>query len=91
MAVGTCVALLALSLAPAAELKAGAATVDITPPTGYALWGYAARHDAPSEGVHDPLHARALVLAVGEQRLAIVSLDLGRRRPAPRWPPSANE
>lgn len=64
--------------APAAELQAGAATVEITPPTGYAMWGYAARHDAPSEGVLDPLRARALVLAVGETRIALVSLDLGR-------------
>jgi hypothetical protein len=62
----------------AADLKAGAATVDITPPTGYAMWGYAARHDAPSVGVLDPLRARALVLAVGDERIALVSLDLGR-------------
>jgi neutral ceramidase len=62
----------------AADLQAGAAKTDITPPTGYALWGYAARHDAPSEGILDPLHARALVLAVGDEKIAIVSLDLGR-------------
>src|SRR5262249_29061890 len=61
-----------------AELQAGAAKIDITPPTGFAMWGYAARHDKPSDGVLDPLHARALVLTVGEQRIAIVSLDLGR-------------
>jgi len=59
-------------------LQAGAARIDITPPTGHALWGYAARKDAPSDGVLDPLQARALVLAVGRQRLALVSLDLGR-------------
>jgi hypothetical protein len=68
----------AAAFASAEELKAGAARVDITPPTGYAMWGYAARHDAPSVGVLDPLRARALVLAVGEERLALVSLDLGR-------------
>jgi hypothetical protein len=62
----------------AAELQAGAAKVEITPPTGYAMWGYAARHDKPSEGVLDPLYARALVLAVGEEKIAVVSLDLGR-------------
>lgn len=60
------------------KLRAGAARVDITPPTGFALWGYAARKDAPSTGVLDPLRARALVLAVGKQRMALVSLDLGR-------------
>ncbi|HJT77695.1 MAG TPA: hypothetical protein VJ739_10885, partial [Gemmataceae bacterium] len=42
------------------------------------MWGYAARRDAPSEGVLDPLRARALVLAAGKERLAVVSLDLGR-------------
>ncbi len=62
----------------AAEWQAGAARIDITPPTGHPMWGYAARHDKPSDGVLDSLRARALVLAVGEHRMAIVSLDLGR-------------
>src|SRR5204863_10127500 len=62
----------------AAGLAAGAATVDITPPTGHPMWGYGARHDAPSMGVLDRLHARALVLATGGRRIALVSLDLGR-------------
>ncbi len=52
--------------------------MEITPPVGYPLWGYAARRDAPSTGVHDPLFARAFVLETGTQRLAFVSLDLGR-------------
>src|SRR5579875_1709110 len=60
------------------ELQAGAASMDITPPVGFAMWGYAARKDQPSLGVRDPLRARALVLAVGDKRLALVSLDLGR-------------
>jgi hypothetical protein len=62
----------------AAGLEAGAATVDITPPTGHPMWGYGARHDTPSVGVLDRLHARALVLATGGRRIALVSLDLGR-------------
>jgi hypothetical protein len=66
------------SAGAAEELQAGAAKVDITPPTGYAMWGYGARHDTPCVGVHDPLLARALVLAVGPTRIALVSLDLGR-------------
>ncbi len=76
-----CLALLLLSPLPARsaeELQAGAACVDITPPVGFAMWGYAARKDQPSLGVRDPLRARALVLAVGDKRLALVSLDLGR-------------
>src|SRR5438034_3555007 len=60
------------------DLKAGAAKIDITPPVGYAMWGYGARHDSPSVGVLDPLLARALVLAVGNEKIALVSLDLGR-------------
>src|SRR5579875_3352993 len=60
------------------ELQAGAASMDITPPVGFAMWGYAARKDQPSLGVRDPLCARALVLAAGDKRLALVSLDLGR-------------
>jgi hypothetical protein len=67
-----------LSLCAADEFKAGAAKSDITPPTGYAMWGYGARHDMPSDGVLDHLFARALVLEVGKERIAIVSLDLGR-------------
>jgi hypothetical protein len=62
-------------------LRAGAASVDVTPPTGYAMWGYAARKDAPSIGVRDPLRARALVLGAGAKRVAFVSLDLGRAPP----------
>jgi hypothetical protein len=60
------------------DFTAGAATTDITPPVGLPMWGYGARHDKPSEGVLDPLFANALVLAVGNGKLAIVGLDLGR-------------
>lgn len=69
---------LLLPSAAAENLKAGAAKVDITPPIGFPMWGYGARHDAGSVGVLDPLQARALVLAVGGEKIALVSLDLGR-------------
>ncbi len=59
------------------RLVGGAAEVDITPPVGMPLWGYAAR-SGPSRGILDPLFARVLVLEVGAQRLALVTLDLGR-------------
>lgn len=62
----------------AAGLEAGAAKIDITPPIGYPMWGYAARKDKPADGVLDPLFARALVLKAGETKIALVSLDLGR-------------
>jgi hypothetical protein len=76
---GIGVLILSTPLARAVDsLEAGAARTDITPPTGYAMWGYGARHDAASVGVLDPLHARALVLSAGKDRMALVSLDLGR-------------
>lgn len=72
-------ALVSRSPGLAAEpLRAGAAKIDITPPTGFPMWGYGARHDLPSGGVLDPLQARALVIDTGEERMALVSLDLGR-------------
>jgi neutral ceramidase len=74
----TFIAVLFTPSAPPAELQAGAAKIDITTPVGFAMWGYGARHDQPSVGVLDPLQARALVLAVGSEKIALVSLDLGR-------------
>ncbi len=58
------------------DLRAGAATVDITPPVGGLMDGYGGRL-VPSRGVHDPLFARALVLDYGDQgSCAIVGCDL---------------
>lgn len=57
------------------QLKAGAAQIDITPPVGIALTGYIAR-DGPSVGVHDPLHATAIVLDSGGVQVAVISCDL---------------
>jgi len=67
----------------AAALKAGVAKVDITPPLGLPMYGYASRKGGAS-AVLDPLMARVLVLEVGEKRLALVVLDLGRVF-APAW------
>src|SRR5438094_8958927 len=58
--------------------RAGASKCDITPPTGFAMWGYGARKDAASVGVRDRLLARALVLEGDGKRIALVGLDLGR-------------
>ncbi len=69
---------LTATVARSEPITAGAARVDITPPTGYPMWGYAARRDLPSVGVRDPLHARAAVLTVGKRAIALVGLDLGR-------------
>lgn len=81
----TCLCLLLLGClttsARAANLRAGAARGDITPPLGGPLWGYGARHDSPSTGVRDALQARVLVIEAGKRRVALVGLDLGRAPP----------
>ncbi len=76
--IAVCVSLLSVSTATAEPMRAGAAMCDITPPTGYAMWGYGARRDTASTGVRDRLMARAVVLEVGKAKIALVSLDLGR-------------
>ena len=67
-----------LSPAQAAHFKAGFAQIDITPTKPTPMWGYSARHNALSEGVRDPLFAKAIVVDVGEEKVALVGLDLGR-------------
>jgi len=62
------------AVAPSSPLHVGVARGIITPPIGIPMVGFAGR--GPSEGVHDDLTATALVLAAGEQRAAIVALDL---------------
>ena len=60
------------------DFRAGASSKDITPPVGVPMWGYGARHDALSDGTLDPLMAKAIVIAAGVDKLAIVGTDLGR-------------
>jgi hypothetical protein len=70
-------ALLTLALAlpaTAADLTAGAAAVDVTPPRGCPMAGYYSARGA--EGTHDPLWAKALVFEKDGTRAALVSLDL---------------
>jgi hypothetical protein len=62
------------------EFLAGAAAVDITPDHDMYMGGFDTMRE--SEGVHDPLYARALVLRRGELELVLVSVDLvGLMRP----------
>ncbi len=56
------------------ELRAGVAVVDITPPLGYRMSGYF--RERLSEGVSNPLHAKALVLQQGQTRAAMVFCDI---------------
>ena len=58
-----------------ANLKAGAAKVDITPAIGGPSSGYAKR-TKPSEAIDDPLFSKALVLDDRKIRLAIITNDL---------------
>ena len=53
----------------------GTAAAVITPPVGTPMEGYSARRDV-SQGVHDDLYARALVLDDGTSAVALVSCDL---------------
>jgi hypothetical protein len=57
------------------DLSAGIAVVDLTPPAGIAMSGFAAR-TAPAVGVHDPLSARAVALTDGRGASLIVVADL---------------
>lgn len=61
-------------LSGAAELTAGAAAVDITPPIGTPMAGYYNLRGA--EGTHDPLFAKALVIEKDGVKVALVTLDL---------------
>jgi hypothetical protein len=56
------------------SLQAGAAVVDITPETDLLMGGYDMLRT--SDGVHDPIYARALVLKRGELEMALVAVDL---------------
>jgi len=58
--------------------EVGVAVRDITPPTGIPMWGYGDRHADLSEGVLDPLFAKAVVIKAGDDKLALVGMDLGR-------------
>src|SRR5438876_12142626 len=58
----------------AAELEAGVAVADITPPIGYRMCGYF--YERLSTGVHDPLQAKVIYLEHGQQQAALVFCDL---------------
>jgi len=61
-----------------AELRTGAAKVDITPVASCWMAGYGSRYEngPMSSGVHDRLHARALVAEGDGGTVALVSCDL---------------
>jgi len=63
----------------ASALDAGVASCDITPDVKnhkVPMAGYGARKGEPATGVHDPLHAKVLMLRDGKQSMALVTFDL---------------
>jgi hypothetical protein len=64
-----------LSFPVRSNLRAGVARVDITPPVGTPMAGYAGR-EGGATGVRDPLYAGVLVFDDGQTRAALIALDL---------------
>ena len=73
-----CIFVAAGAFAAEPVFKVGFAQRDITPTAPMPMWGYGARHDLLSQGVLEPLFAKAIVIEAGHDRLAIVGLDIGR-------------
>lgn len=71
--VGFCSVVLSVELY-SQTLQAGAASVDITPTLGTLINGDFVSHYATT--VHDPLHAKAIVLKRGNKTVAIVVVDI---------------
>ena len=68
-----------VGIANGAEVRVGSAAVVITPPIGTPLAGY--YETRISEGVHDDLYAKAIVLECGGRRAAMVCCDLITMQP----------
>jgi sugar phosphate isomerase/epimerase len=64
----------AATMTPAAELTAGVAVIDITPPVGYRMSGYF--RERLCTGISNPLKAKAIVLRQGDERAALVFCDI---------------
>lgn len=60
--------------AKAAQITAGIAVNDITPPAGYRMSGYF--HERLSTGTSNPLRAKAIVLRQGDESAALVFCDI---------------
>ena len=75
LCLGVCIMLFSSSRLQAEDrLKLGASAVVITPQLGTPMAGY--YYDRGTEGVHDELYAKAIVLEMGKTKVAIVSCDI---------------
>ncbi|MCA9127978.1 MAG: neutral/alkaline non-lysosomal ceramidase N-terminal domain-containing protein [Planctomycetales bacterium] len=63
-----------LVLPAQAEIRVGLAVADITPPIGGLTTGYSSAK--PTDGVHDPVSARVVLLSSPAAQVALVSCDL---------------
>jgi neutral ceramidase len=66
--------ILGAAIALAQPLQVGVGQTVITPPKGMPMAGYYATRLL--EGVHDDLHAKAIVVASGNRKIALVACDL---------------
>jgi neutral ceramidase len=66
--------LLVFAAAAGAQLRVGSASADITPKPGTPMPGY--YYNRGSDGVHDPLSAKALVLELNGSKAALVACDI---------------
>ncbi len=57
-------------------IEASYSKVNITPPIGLRLGGYAHRLGKPSNRIHDDLYARLLMMTNGEAEVIIIQVDL---------------
>lgn len=57
-----------------AEIRVGLSQVDITPPVGGLTTGYSSAQ--PTDGIHDPVSARVMILENGQDCVALVVCDL---------------
>ena len=78
IACGLSLLIVTAGVADDSTFKVGFAKRDITPQGATPMWGYGARHAMLSQGTADPLQAKAVVIEAGNERLAIVGMDLGR-------------
>ncbi|NLC44062.1 MAG: hypothetical protein GX783_07235, partial [Clostridiales bacterium] len=57
-------------------MKAGFASIDITPPIGVELCGYGYFLGRRAESVMDPLYVRAVSIQQGEKAILLINCDL---------------